>query len=52
MQIVNNTNLQLNSILTSISRICKRLHQKHKAGAESYKKLHQSCKYDVIKIDL
>ena len=39
-------------MLTSISRICKRPPQKRKTGVESYKtKLHQSCKYDVTKIE-
>ena len=37
MHVVNNINVLLNSILTSINRIRKRLHQKHKTGVESYK---------------
>ena len=39
MHLVNNINPQLNSVLTRVSRICKRLQQKHKTGVESYKKL-------------
>ena len=38
IHLVNNINLLLNSILTSISRLCKSLQQKHKTGVESYKK--------------
>ena len=39
--LVSNINLLLNSILTSIRRICKRLQHKHKTDIESYKtKLH------------
>ena len=40
MHLVNNINLLLNSTLTSIRRIYKRLQQKHKTGVESYKKLY------------
>lgn len=39
MQLVNNINLLLNSIIPSVSRICKRLPEKQKIGVESYKKL-------------
>ena len=38
--LVNNINLLLNSLVTSISRICKRLQPKHKIAVESCKKLH------------
>ena len=50
--LVKNITLLLNSILTGVSRICKRLPQKHTADLESYKiKLHQSCKDDATKIE-
>ena len=39
MNLVNNINLPLTLILTSISRTC-RFQQKHKTDVESYKKLH------------
>ena len=37
LHLVNNINLLLNSILTSINRIGKRLQQKNKTGIESYR---------------
>ena len=37
MQLVHNIILLLNSIITSVSRVCKGLQQKHKTGVKSYK---------------